>query len=53
MKKFMSYNGSAIYYGVVDGNIVYAVAKGDGTDKYFSSWEDAMDFIDSRKGDTK
>lgn len=46
-KVFMSYKRHRIWYGVTDdGDIVYMVARGDGTDEYFSSWEDAFEWID-------
>ena len=40
--KFLSHRNHAIWYG--DG--VYMVAKGDGTDEYFTDWKDAMKWID-------
>lgn len=50
-KRFMGYRGRVIYYCILDnGEIAYSVAKGDGTDKYFSSYEEAMEYIDIVKG---
>ena len=43
-KRIMSHYGHAIWYG--DG--VFMVAKGDGTDKYFSTLEDAMRYCEER-----
>lgn len=49
-KVFMSYNGKRIWYNVMeDGTIYYMVARGDGTDEYFTSWEAACEWIDNRK----
>ena len=46
-KIFMSYNKHVIWYTTLEsGERVYMVAKGDGTDSYFYSWEDAMNWID-------
>lgn len=46
---FMSYMGKRIWYTVNDdGDIVYCVARGDGTDEYFRDWKTAMKWIDSR-----
>lgn len=41
-KRFMSHRGHVIWY--YDG--AYMVAKGDGTDEYFSTWQAAMEYID-------
>ena len=41
---FMSYKGKAIWYSPVSD--CYMVARGDGTDEYFSDWKDAMKWID-------
>ena len=50
IRKFMTHKGHAIYYKPYmdcDEEVpAYAVAKGDGTDEYFRSWEDAMDWIE-------
>lgn len=47
---FMSHNGSRIWYTRTgDGDVVYMVAKGDGTDQYFLDWKDALKWIDERK----
>ena len=44
-KHFMSVAGRAIWYTRTnDGDVVYMVAKGDGTDKYFSDWRDAAQY---------
>ena len=40
--KFMSYRGHAIW----KNEMSYMVAKGDRTDRYFTNFEDAMDWID-------
>lgn len=53
-KHFMSHKKKAIYYAKLDdGTICYMVAKGDGTDEYFISWKDAMDYIDKVRKDQK
>lgn len=44
-KRVMSYMGSVIWY--YDGS--FMVAKGDGTDKYFGTIEDAMKWIEERR----
>lgn len=44
-KRFMSYKRKTIWY--YDG--AYMVARGDGTDEYFTTWQDAMDWIDGNK----
>lgn len=42
---FMSVAGRAIWYSKTgEGDIIYMVAKGDGTDKYFTDWHDAMEW---------
>ena len=47
-KVFMSYKGKRIWYTKSDdGEILYMVAKGDGTDEYFTDWRDAMDWIET------
>ena len=47
---FMSHNGKRIWYTITpDGDVLYMVAKGDGTDKYFTDWEEAMNWIDAKK----
>ena len=43
---FMSHKGRRIRYRMVDLELVYMVAKGDGTDEYFSCWEDALEWIE-------
>lgn len=48
-KKFMSYNHKVIWYTVVNGDTYYAVSKGDGTDKMFSGFEEAMEYIDNMR----
>lgn len=45
-KRFMSYKGHVIWYNEYG----YMVAKGDGTDEYFSDWKDAMEYIERRWG---
>lgn len=47
-KVFLSWNGHAIWYRVIDGDITYMVARGDGTDEYFTDWEEAIKYIDKR-----
>lgn len=48
-KIFMSWHGKRIWYTKSeDGDVVYMVAKGDGTDEYFSDWKDAAAWIDKR-----
>ena len=50
-KNFLSHKGKAIRWDKLDdGTIYYLVAKGDGTDEFFSDWKDAMKWIDERKG---
>lgn len=44
-KRIMSYMGKVIWY--CDGS--FMVAKGDGTDEYFSTIEDAMKWIEGRR----
>ena len=47
---FMSHKGKRIWYRKTDdGDIIYMVAKGDGTDEYFLDWKDAMNWINERK----
>lgn len=50
-KLFMSHRGKRIFYSknIDTGDVVYMVAKGDGTDEIFSDWKDAMNWIDDRK----
>lgn len=49
-KVFMSYKGKKIWYTETDeGDIAYSVARGDGTDEYFTDWQMAMKWIDSKK----
>lgn len=44
---FMSHCGRAIWYRKDgDGNILYMVAKGDGTDEYFTDWHDAFEYCE-------
>ena len=44
-KKFMSCAGHAIWVGETgEGDLIYMVAKGDGTDEYFADWKDAMEY---------
>ena len=46
----MSYAGRRIWYIVLDdGQIVYSVAKGDGTDEYFTDYRDAFEWIEKHK----
>ena len=53
-KVFMSHMGKRIWYTVSDdGSVMYMVAKGDGTDKYFSDWRDAFEWIEQKKGEKK
>ena len=47
---FMSHNGKRIWYTrTPEGDTLYMVAKGDGTDEYFTDWRDAMKWIDEHK----
>ena len=46
---FMSYKGRVIWYRNAGGVISYLVAKGDGTDEHFKSWQDAARWIDNKK----
>ena len=44
---FMSHRRRRIWYSrSEDGDVLYMVARGDGTDQYFTDWEDAMNWID-------
>ena len=44
---FMSYKHHRIWYNFDnDGTIYYMVARGNGTDEYFMSFEKAMEWID-------
>ena len=44
-RKFMSVAGRAIWYTRTnDGEVLYMVAKGDGTDEYFTDWREAMKY---------
>ena len=47
-KVFMSYHHRRIWVRTGCSDIVYMVAKGDGTDEYFLDWRDAMKWIDER-----
>jgi len=49
-KVFMSYKKHRIWYRIAEDGIVYMVAHGDGTDEYFTNFEDAMDWIDRGEG---
>lgn len=53
-KRFMSCYGRAIWFGQDDdGNIFYMVARGDGTDEIFATWQEAMAYCKAhprRKG---
>lgn len=42
VKRFLSHRGHVIYYN----EFGFMVAKGDGTDEYFATWEKALLFID-------
>ena len=42
----MSHMGRRIRYMMVDSDVVFKVANGDGTDEYFSSWQDAVKWIE-------
>lgn len=44
------YLGRVIYGGLVDGDLYYYVAKGDGTDKIFASLDAAMTWIEESTG---
>ena len=47
---FMSHRGKRIWYSRLEsGDIIYMVANGDGTDKYFTDWKDAMEWINQIK----
>ena len=46
-KHITSYKHHAIYGGIVDGELYYYVAKGDGTDVIFKTLDEAMDYIDT------
>lgn len=50
-KVFMSHRGKRIWYAkdTETGDVLYMVAKGDGTDEYFLNWRDAMNYIDEVK----
>jgi hypothetical protein len=50
---FMSYNGRRIWVRIVNLEPVYMVAKGDGTDEYFTDWKDAMEWIDAKRKERK
>ena len=53
-KRFMSYKKKVIYYGKLDdGTIYYMVSNGDGTDKYFTDLEDAMNYVSNLRKDQK
>ena len=43
---FMSYKHRRIWYRMVNLELIYMVANGDGTDTYFTCWEDAIKWID-------
>ena len=45
-KVFMSYRGKRIWYRIIDGEIIYMVAKGDGTDEYFNDLDDVYEWIE-------
>ena len=51
-KVFMSHCGKRIWYTKNEetGDVLYMVAKGDGTDEHFTDWKDAMEWIDAKKG---
>ena len=53
-KVFMSHMGKRIWYTRSDdGEVMYLVARGDGTDEVFSDWKDAFEWIERRKEEKK
>ena len=44
-KRFMSHRGHVIYYNAFG----FMVAKGDGTDEYFTTWQQAAEWIDKKE----
>ena len=48
-KRIMSHYGRVIWW--YDG--AFMVAKGDGTDEYFGSLKEAMEWIEARRGKRK
>lgn len=48
-KVFMSWKGHRIWYRLIDGEAVYMVARGDGTDEYFTTWQAATEWIENKK----
>lgn len=48
-KVFMSWKGHRIWYRLIDGEAVFMVAKGDGTDEHFTNWQDAVKYIERRR----